>query len=230
MPQEYIPAKFCSGCGYPLILIALRQILEEQGWEKRAVLGLDIGCALLAINSLPINTFHTHHGRVTPTMVGFKRGNSEALCLSLTGDGGAYAIGLQSLLHAAWRDEPITVIVANNTIYSMTSGQQSPTSFLGEKTDTTPSGNQQPPLLGAELVAQAGQEKPLYVARGAVTDLPQLKAMLLKALQTQLAGHFALVEVLSFCPTNWKTIGPATKEFLEKNLLPVFRVGEIKKV
>lgn len=222
------PAKFCPGCGYPLILLILQKILEEKDLRKEAVLGLDIGCSLLALNSLPINTFHTHHGRVTPVMLGFKRANPQAMCLGLTGDGGAYAIGLQSLLHAAWRDEPVTVVVVNNTVYGMTGGQQSPTTFLGEKTDTTPTGSQLPPLPGLELVALACQDHPAYLSRGTVTNLPQLKEMIGKAIECQQAGHFSLVEILSFCPTNWKTIGPATREFLEKNLLPVFRVGVIK--
>lgn len=225
---NFQPAKFCPGCGHPLALMILGQVLEELGLREQAVLGLDIGCSLLALHSLPINTFHTHHGRVTPTMVGFKRGNPQAICLGYTGDGGAYAIGLQSLLHAALRDEPITVIVINNTVYGMTGGQQSPTTFLTEKTDTTPTGNLVPPLLGAELVAQAARNFPVYITRGAVTDLPQLKEMIKKAVQTQQAGHFSLVEVLSFCPTNWKTTGSETAEFLKNNLLPVFKTGEIK--
>ena len=222
------PAKFCSGCGYPLILLTLRNVLEEKGLLKEAVLGLDIGCSLLALNSLPINTFHTHHGRVTPTMLGFKRANPRALCLGLTGDGGAYAIGLQSLLHAAWRDEAVTVVVVNNTVYGMTGGQQSPTTFLGEKTDTTPAGSQLSPLPGLEIVAEACKKNQAFLARGVVTDLVQLKEMIGQAIERQQAGHFSLVEILSFCPTNWKTIGSATREFLEKNLLPVFKVGVIK--
>lgn len=225
--SDFQPAKFCPGCGHPLVLMTLGQVLTELGLTERAVLGLDIGCSLLALNSLPINTFHTHHGRVTPTMVGFKRGNPQAICLGYTGDGGAYAIGLQSLLHAALRDEPLTVIVINNTVYGMTGGQQSPTTFVGEKTDTTPAGNQAPPLLGVELVAQAARNFPAYLARGAVTDMPQLKEMIKKAIQTQQAGHFSLVEVLSFCPTNWKTAGKETFDFLINNLLSTFRVGEV---
>ncbi len=225
---QFQPAKFCPGCGYPLILLTLRKVLEEKGLLAKTVLGLDIGCSLLALNSLPINTFHTHHGRVSPVMAGFKRGNKEAICLGLTGDGGAYAIGLQSLLHSAWRDEPITVIVVNNTVYGMTGGQQSPTTFKGERTDTTPAGSLLSPLPGLELVAESCKDNQAFLARGSVTDLVRLKEMLGQALARQQAGHFSLVEILSFCPTNWKTSGPATKEFLEKNLLPVFKIGEIR--
>ena len=108
-------AKFCPGCGYPAILTLLKNNLQKLGLLEKAVLGLDIGCSLLAWHVLPISTFQTHHGRVVPTMMGFKRARKNCLPVALVGDGGAYAIGLQSLLHAARRDEPIFVLVINNS-------------------------------------------------------------------------------------------------------------------
>lgn len=225
MPKDFQPAKFCLGCGHPLVLITLHKVLQEMGLVGKAVLGLDIGCSLLAINYLPFNTFHTHHGRVTPTMVGFKRGNKESISIGYTGDGGAYAIGLQSLLHSALRDEPIMVIVINNAVYGMTGGQKAPTSFIAQKTDEGI--NEQPPMLGAEIVASVAQSG-AYVARGTVTDMGVMKEMLKKAIETQQAGHFSLVEAMAFCPTAWKTVGTETVSYLKNNLLPVFKTGEIK--
>ncbi|MEK7508849.1 MAG: thiamine pyrophosphate-dependent enzyme [Patescibacteria group bacterium] len=224
--KKFQAAKFCAGCGHPMILMALERVLGELSLREKAVLGLDIGCSLLAINSLDINTFHTHHGRVTPTMMGFKRGNKDALVLAYTGDGGAYAIGLQYILHAALRDEPVTVIVVNNTVYGMTGGQQAPTTFTGQKTDTTPSGKIGRFLDGVKLVSEVAGEG-AYVARGAINDINQVREMMKKALAAQLAGHFSLVEVLSNCPTNWKTRGKETTDFLQKNLISNFPVGEI---
>lgn len=227
MPAEFKPANFCAGCGYPLALLTLKKVLEATELTARAALGLDIGCALLAIDYLPINTWHAHHGRVTPLMIGYKRGNQEAMAIGCTGDGGAYAIGLQYLLHAALRDEPITILVINNTLYGMTGGQSAPTTMKGQKTDTFPLGSEAKTLLGPELVARVANPA-AFVARGAVTDLAQARELLTKALQTQLAGHFSLVELLSFCPTNWKTSGPETASYLKEKMLPVFPLGEIK--
>ncbi len=227
MPKDFQAAKFCAGCGHPVVLLTLARILEELSLKEKAVMGLDIGCSLLAINFLDINTFHTHHGRVTPTMMGFKRGNRDALVLAYTGDGGAYAIGLQYILHAALRDEPVTVIVVNNTVYGMTGGQQAPTTFVGQKTDTTPGGKKGAVLDGVKLVSEVAGSG-AYVARGTITDINQLKEMLKKAVAAQLAGHFSLVEVLSTCPTNWKTKGLETAAFLKEKVSPVFPIGEIK--
>ncbi len=218
------PAKFCPGCGHPIVLRFLYSVLKEMGLEKKAVLGLDIGCSLLAWDLLPINTFQTHHGRVTPTMVGFKRSQPESICISYTGDGGAYAIGMQGLFWAALRNDQVTVIVVNNTIYAMTGGQLAPTTMPGQKTDTSPSGNEQATVMGPELVRSLNAKA--FVARAAVNDVAGLQSALRKAFEAQKAGNFSLVEVLSFCPTNWRTKGAETNEFLE-NMKKVFKLGEL---
>lgn len=223
MPEQNL-AKFCVGCGHPVVLNALYRSLERNKLVDKAVLGLDIGCSLLAWNFLPINTFQTHHGRVTPTVAGYKRARSEATCIGYTGDGGAYSIGLQSLLHAAKRDEPITILVVNNTVYGMTGGQTAPTTLHGQKTDTDPQGYVGQPLLGAELVKSVCP-KGAFIARSAVNEIKQLSDYLDQALLAQQSGHFSLVEVLSYCPTNWKTRGLETNDYLNDKLKPVFKIG-----
>jgi 2-oxoglutarate ferredoxin oxidoreductase subunit beta len=217
-------SKFCPGCGQTIILQTLYRTLQENKCEDRAVLGLDIGCALLAWDFLPINTFQTHHGRVTPTMVGFKRASPKSLCFAYTGDGGAYAIGLQSLLWSAMRNEAVSVLVVNNAVYAMTGGQTSPTTPIGQITSTSPTGNVSLPVLGPELIRNVN--KNAYLARAACNDIKTLKLYLHRAFEAQRAGNFSLVEVLSFCPTNWRTRGVETNGYLE-NLKKIFRLGEV---
>lgn len=218
-------AKFCAGCGYPIILMMLARVLEKMELSKKTVLGLDIGCNLLAWNYLPLNIFQTHHGRVTPTMMGFKRARPDSISVALTGDGGAYAIGLQSLIHIAKRDEPVLVLVVNNTLYAMTGGQSAPTTVKGQKTDTHPQGYEEETFWGPELLREVVKTG-AYLARTAVNDSKNLMAYLEKAILAQQSGHFSLVEVLSFCPTNWRTKGQGTLNYLE-NLKSVFKIGEV---
>ncbi|MCX6778969.1 MAG: thiamine pyrophosphate-dependent enzyme [Candidatus Magasanikbacteria bacterium] len=218
-------AKFCAGCGYSVILMILNQVLAAQNVQDKAVMGLDIGCSLLGWNYLPINTFQTHHGRVVPTMLGYKRARKESTSVAVVGDGGAYAIGWQSLFYAARRDEPITVIVVNNSVYAMTGGQTAPTTVCGQKTDTHPAGSCEESFYGPEILKTI--VKPgAYLARSAANDPKGIFAALEKAVQTQQAGHFSLVEILSFCPTNWKTTGKATFDYLE-NLKKIYKIGEV---
>lgn len=225
MPENL--AKFCPGCGHPIVLMMLHRVLKQNNLESQAVLGLDIGCSLLAWNYLPINTFQTHHGRVVPTMVGFKRARKNCLAIGYVGDGGAYAIGWQSLFHAALRDEPVLVIVVNNTVYGMTGGQTAPTTLPGQKTSTAPEGFVGVTMHGPEILRQVANPE-AFIARTAVNDSKQMLEFLEKAIQTQQAGHFALIEFLSFCPTNWRTKGAETVKYLEERLKPAFPVGEIK--
>ncbi|MFH0857533.1 MAG: thiamine pyrophosphate-dependent enzyme [Candidatus Magasanikbacteria bacterium] len=216
---------FCPGCGQPIILQTMYRLLQKRGEIAQAVLGLDIGCSLLAWDLLPLNTFQTHHGRVIPTMMGFKRAKKDSISIAYAGDGGAYAIGLQSLLWSAKRNEPITVIVANNAVYAMTGGQTAPTTMTGQKTDTSPSGNTENPLLGPELVRS--MNKKAYIARVSGADISALTDALEKAFDSQKNGNFSLVEVLSFCPTNWRVQGKEMLAYVE-NMKTIFPVGEIQ--
>jgi len=218
-------AKFCPGCGHPIVLMMLHRVLKENNLETQTVLGLDIGCSLLAWNFLPVNTFQTHHGRVVPTMVGFKRARKDSLSVAYIGDGGAYAIGWQSLFHAVLRDEPVMVIVVNNTIYAMTGGQTAPTTLPGQITPTSPDGFSGVAMHGPEILRTVAN-KNAYFARTAVNDPKQMLNFINKAIATTQAGHFSLVEFLSFCPPNWRTTGVGTLKRLEE-MRSAYPVGEI---
>ncbi|MGB9803796.1 thiamine pyrophosphate-dependent enzyme [Desulfofundulus sp.] len=226
------PHKFCPGCGHGLVLKALGQAIDELGIQDRAVFGCDIGCSLLAWDFFNVDTIQTHHGRTTPVITGLKRANPNLIGIAYMGDGGGYAIGSQHLVNAAARNEKITVILVNNTQYGMTGGQMAPTTLPGQKTETTPYGRDPEktgyPTQGPEMVAAITREG-AYVARGTVANLRQLKNFLKKALENQMAGNgFSFVEVLSTCPTNWRTNAEETWKMVEQELPKYFKVGEIK--
>ncbi len=105
-----------------------------------------------------------------------------------------------------------------------------PTTELGVKTSTTPNGK---PLkfgsgfLGPELVKQISQ-KGSYVARTSVSQPEVVKATIKKALENQTINNsFSFVEVLSICPTNWKTDAQESFNRLEK-MQDYYKLGEIK--
>jgi 2-oxoglutarate ferredoxin oxidoreductase subunit beta len=221
------PSNFCPGCGYGLILKTLGQAIDEMEIGPRTVFALDIGCNLLAWDYYGLDTIQTHHGRVTPFMSGYKKAQKDAVMIGIAGDGGLYAIGLQSLLHTAHRNEPVTVIGVNNTLYAMTGGQAGPTTMKNEVTDSSPGGKftAEKPFFGPELIKDVASEN-AYLARASVLDLAGMKVKFKKAIQTQLEGNFSLVEVLSFCPTNWKTNAKETVEMVE-TMQKVYKVGVI---
>ncbi|MDN5346548.1 MAG: 2-oxoglutarate/2-oxoacid ferredoxin oxidoreductase subunit beta [Clostridia bacterium] len=229
---ETKPHKFCPGCGHGLILKALGMAVDELDLQDRLIFACDIGCSLLAWDFFNIDSIHTHHGRTLPVLTGLKRVRPELIVVAYMGDGGAYAIGAQHLVNAAARNEFLTVIVANNSLYAMTGGQMAPTTLPGQKTETTPYGREVKaagaPVLGPELVDSIAPTG-AYIARGTVASMIQLKNFIKKALVHQIEGKgFSFVESLSTCPTNWRTNAAETWHFLEKEMSGYFKVGEIR--
>jgi 2-oxoglutarate ferredoxin oxidoreductase subunit beta len=229
--KDALPSYFCPGCGYGIVLKALGFVIDKLNIASKTVLGLDIGCSLLAWNLLKVDTFQTHHGRTTAVMAGFKLAKPENIALALTGDGGGYAIGLQSLLHSAHRNDPITVILINNTLYGMTGGQMAPTTLPGEVTDTTPKGRDTKktglPFMGPEVIARL-TNRYAYIARTSIRYPLQVEEYLEHAIKNQQKGKgFSFVEILSVCPTNWKTDAAETFEFLGE-IEQTFPLGVIK--
>lgn len=193
------------------------------------VVGCDIGCSLLAWDFFNLDTVQTHHGRTIPLLTGLKRVRPELVVVAYMGDGGAYAIGAQHLVSAATRDDPVVALIINNAVYAMTGGQMAPTTLPGQKTETSPFGRDPEisgyPFKGAEMAAAISSPQ-AYVARGTVANLRQLKGFLLRALENP---HFSLVEVLSTCPTNWRTNPAETWKWVEEVLPEYYPLGEFKR-
>jgi 2-oxoglutarate ferredoxin oxidoreductase subunit beta len=223
---ESKPHLFCPGCGHPEVLKAFGFAVDELGLQKRVAFGVDIGCSLLAFDFFNIDTIETHHGRTVPVMVGVRRGNPQAVSVAYVGDGGAYAIGMGSLLNAAIRNENVFVIVVNNAVYAMTGGQEAPTTLPGTKTATTPYGADNHYVKGPDLIRHLNPTA--WVARGITTRQLELREYMKEALAFVKENKgFAFLEVLSPCTLNWGTIDKPNETFdiLERKMAKVYRLG-----
>jgi 2-oxoglutarate ferredoxin oxidoreductase subunit beta len=140
---ESKPHMFCPGCGHPIVLKMLGEAIDDLRIAKKTIFLVDIGCSLLAWDFYDLPTTQTHHGRTVPVAVGFKMVDPKKVVIAYVGDGGGYAIGLQHTITSCLRNNPITTIVVNNTLYAMTGGQMAPTTTEGEITTTTPSGKRE---------------------------------------------------------------------------------------
>lgn len=216
------PHKFCPGCGHPLILKMLGQVIDEMGIASKSIFLVDIGCSLLAWDFFDLPTSQTHHGRTIPVALGFKMADPQKVVIAFMGDGGGYAIGLQHTISSCLRNDPLTTILANNTLYAMTGGQMAPTTTEGEITATSPQGKKKEEFTtfhGPELLSTICHPS-AFIARGS-TDKPLVvKQYLRRAIETQLSGNYAFVEVLSACPTNWKTDAKKT----------IMRINKLEKI
>ncbi|MDD3661556.1 MAG: thiamine pyrophosphate-dependent enzyme [Candidatus Dojkabacteria bacterium] len=224
------PHKFCPGCGHPITLHEIGMVVDELGIQNKTAFLIDIGCSLLAWDFFDIDTTQTHHGRTVPTAVGFKRAMPDATVIAYLGDGGGYAIGTQHLVHATLRNDPITVIIINNLTYAMTGGQMAPTTIEKQPPTTTAPFDRTPDVFGTNL---KGPELVLhlampgaFVARTAVDNPLHVRMTIKEALLHQQKNKaFSFVEVLSFCPTNWKTNAQETFAWMGafKETYPLFK-------
>lgn len=226
-----LPHKFCPGCGQAEVLKVLGFAIDELGIQDKSVYVTDIGCSLLSWDLFDVDTIQSHHGRATPTAVGFKTVKKDSVVIAFMGDGGGYAIGAQHLVNACMRNDKITVILINNANYAMTGGQLAPTTLVGQVTSTSPSGRHiekyGSSIHGPEMLATIAGEG-AYIARATANNYIQLQNTLKKALQNQIDGKgFSFVEVLSACPTNWKMNAKESIEYVNK-MAETFPVGEIK--
>jgi 2-oxoglutarate ferredoxin oxidoreductase subunit beta len=114
----------------------------------------------------------------------------------------------------------------------MTGGQLAPTSLVGQKTSTSPAGRDPKtagyPIRVCELLATL--QGPAYIARTTVAApkyVRQAKRAITRAFQAQLEGRgFALVELLSTCPTRWRMTPQQCSAWVEDHMAPYFPLGE----
>jgi 2-oxoisovalerate ferredoxin oxidoreductase beta subunit len=225
---------YCPGCGHGIIHKLIAEALDDLGMAENTVFISPVGCSVFAYYYFDCGNIQVAHGRAPAVASGVTRANPDNFLISYQGDGDLAAIGTAEIIHAANRGEKMTVFFVNNSIYGMTGGQMAPTTLLGQKTATTPFGrelmNEGNPIKIAEMIAIL--DAPVYVARTSVHTIKaimQTRKSIQKALCAQKEGKgFALVEILAPCPSGWKINPQESAAWVEKNVLPVFSLGEFK--
>lgn len=190
---------WCPGC---LNNIALRSVkksfvaLVKDGLNKRKLTVVaDIGCAGKFFDYLNVNGFYGLHGRALPTAFGVKMANPELKVFAFLGDGGAYAEGLNHLVHLSRLNPDLTALVFNNRIFALTINQVTPVTEYGYRGSTTPEGSADHPYNPLSVALSAGAS---FVARVSVLNPEMMESVIKKASQHQ---GFSLIEVLQPCLT-----------------------------
>lgn len=205
------PNTWCPGCGNFSILNAVKSVLSELHADglpmEDVVLVSGIGCHAKIVDYLNINSFYSLHGRPIPAAEGIKLADPRLKVICFAGDGDAYGEGIEHLIFAAKRNIDITLIVHNNRVYGLTTGQYTPTSPLGFKGRSTPQGSSELPLNPLQVALASGAT---YLARGTSYGLELLKKIIKEAIQHK---GFALVDVLQVCVTFYNMY-----EYYEKHI------------
>lgn len=229
-----VDTHYCPGCTHGVAHRLLAEALDELGLRERTILVAPVGCSVFAYNYFEVDACEAAHGRAPAMATGVKRVNPESVVVTYQGDGDLAAIGTAEIVHAAARGENITTIFINNAIYGMTGGQMAPTSLPGQHTTSSPGGRDVEiagfPVRMAETIA--GMAGAAYVARRSlhnVKEINRAKKAIRAAFEVQLNGlGFAMVELLSSCPTNWRMTPPDALDWIERAMIPYFPLGDYK--
>ena len=224
---------YCPGCGHGVVHRLLAEVLTDLDLPAHTIAVAPVGCAVFIYDYLDVDFVEAPHGRAPAVATGIRRVRPEAFVLTYQGDGDLAAIGTAEIVHAAARGERITAIFVNNGIYGMTGGQMAPTTLLGQRTTSSPSGRDARlmgyPIRITEMLAQLPGVT--YAARGSVADagsIGRLKAMIGRACRVQIeGGGFAIVEVLSNCPVGWGMTPQESLEHLKGPVVEAYPLGVI---
>jgi 2-oxoglutarate ferredoxin oxidoreductase subunit beta len=225
---------YCAGCGHGIIHRLVAEVIDELGVREKTIGTAPVGCAVLLYDYFNCDIIECAHGRPPAVATGIKRTLPGRIVFTYQGDGDLAAIGTNETIHAANRGENITVIFINNAIYGMTGGQLAPTTLMGQKATTAPSGRgnnfEGPPLKVCELLSSL--DGVTYLERVAVStpkDVTRAKKAIKKAFECQIEGKgFSMVEVLSMCPTAWRQTPTQAVGFVNDQMKEVFPLGVFK--
>lgn len=195
----YAQNTWCPGCGNFAILTAIKTVLAELCNEglglERIVLVSGIGCHAKIVDYINANSFYSIHGRVVPPAEGIKLSSPGVKVIGFAGDGDAYGEGIEHLVFAAKRNIDITMIIHNNRVYGLTTGQYTPTSPMGFRGRSTPEGTRELPINPLELMLSSGAT---FLSRGTSHGMDLLKKVFKEAIMHK---GFSLVDVLQVCVT-----------------------------
>lgn len=194
---------WCPGCGNFGIWAAFKNAAIASSWDNtNTAFVAGIGCHGHMVNFVRLTSFEGLHGRAIPVASGIKMANHRLNVFVFTGDGDCLGEGGNHFIHACRRNHNITVLLHNNDIYGLTTGQTSPTTRQGFKSKSTPEGNPDEPFKVLNLAIAAGAT---FVARVYSNDIAGLTEMMIKANQHQ---GMAVIEMLQPCITFNKECSP----------------------
>lgn len=198
LEQLTTPVKptWCPGCGNFGIWMALKNALVKLGIpHENIVIVYGVGCHANMRDWMHVYGVEGLHGRSIPVAQGIKLANPKLTVIAVAGDGDCLGEGGNHFIHAAKRNPDITVILHDNNVYGLTTGQASPTAKKGFVTKSTPEGVADEPVNPISLALVTGAS---FIARGFAGEMANLTDLFVRAITHK---GFSLVDVLQPCVT-----------------------------
>jgi len=187
---------WCPGCGDWAIGGAIKEALANQDLDPSTVgVVFGIGCSGNMNDFLNAYAYHALHGRAIPTAVGLKLANHSMPTLVIAGDGDTYGEGGNHFFHACRGNHDLTIIVHDNGVYGLTTGQVAPTALKGMVSKSTPTGIIE---RSASPLAFAISQGATFVAQSFAGDIPHMREMVDLGMKHK---GLSLVNILQPCVT-----------------------------
>ncbi|MFP4045501.1 MAG: thiamine pyrophosphate-dependent enzyme [Candidatus Aenigmatarchaeota archaeon] len=216
------PNTWCPGCYNFMILEnvkrALKDRIENTDLEQEDIsMVTGIGCHGKMFDYLNVGGVYSLHGRVLPTCLGLRIGNPNQLVLGFGGDGDTYSEGMAHFIHMARFNPDITMIVHNNQVFALTTGQATPTSEEGFHSKAQPEGLIHDPINPLRVAISSGAS---FVARVYPKDFAHTTKVLKQAMEHD---GYAVVDMAIPC-----LIYHQDTDFLEDNIYKLEETGHDK--
>jgi len=185
---------WCPGCGDFSVLASFYKMLERRQLPHENIVTLaGIGCSSRFPYFVNTHGGHFIHGRAVPLASGVSLSRPDLHVFLFGGDGDAFSIGGNHLEHGARKNINLTYVIMDNFVYGLTKKQTSPTSPVGFKSKTDPTGAVDQPVNPMKKLITAGAT---FVARSHTTQVNHMIAMMERAMDH---NGFSVVEILSEC-------------------------------
>jgi 2-oxoglutarate ferredoxin oxidoreductase subunit beta len=185
---------WCPGCGDFAVLASYYKVLEKLQYPQPNIVTLaGIGCSSRFPYFVNTHGVHFIHGRSLPFAAGVSLGPDDLHVFVFGGDGDGFSIGGNHLVHTGRKNVRMTYVIMDNFVYGLTKKQTSPTSPVGFKSKTDPTGAMDQPINPMRTLINTGAT---FVARSHATQVNHMVEMMERA-----ARHdgFSVVEILSEC-------------------------------
>jgi 2-oxoglutarate ferredoxin oxidoreductase subunit beta len=185
---------WCPGCGDFAVLAAFYRTLEKLQYpHENIVTFAGIGCSSRFPYFVNTHGGHFIHGRALPFAAGISLGRDDLHVFVFGGDGDGFSIGGNHLVHTARKNVNMTYVIMDNSVYGLTKKQTSPTSPIGFKSKTDPTGAIDRPINPMRTLLNSGAT---FIARSHATQVNHMIEMMERAARHE---GFSVVEILSEC-------------------------------
>jgi 2-oxoglutarate ferredoxin oxidoreductase subunit beta len=185
---------WCPGCGDFAVLNIFYRVLEKLQYPHENIVCIaGIGCSSRFPYFMNTHGIHFIHGRALPLATGVSLSRPDLHVFVFGGDGDGFSIGGNHLNHAARKNVKLTYVIMDNFVYGLTKNQTSPTTPIGRKSKTDPTGAVDRPINPMKQLLSSGAT---FIARTHATQVKHMEAMFERAI---LHDGFSVVECLSEC-------------------------------